>query len=201
MTWKPAERTLREEWKLQNEREKERTRTNEEGKNEVENARKRKESRKREENKEEKRTNEKKKELIETKEQLEKYISDKGNEIKSIMQKVITEFNESMGKGFQKAIGQRRGDNKEESEENRQESPGRQEQRNDKNEELTQQSVRNDDLAVVQKLETIVLNQGVGELPGGKGNDLQGRHRVFNKTHASRNEYFLRNKLVNKLEK
>ena len=38
-------------------------------------------------------------------------------------------------------------------------------------------------------------------LVGGKGNDLQGRHRVFNKAYASRNEYFLRNKLVNKHEK
>ena len=93
------------------------------------------------------------------------------------------------------------GDSKEESEEYRQESPGRQDQRIEKNEEWTQQSGRNDDLAVVQKLETIVQNQRVGEWPGGKGNDLQGRHRVFNKTGASRNDYFLRNKLVNKHEK
>ena len=183
------------------ERVKERTRTNEEGKIEVEITRKRKESRKREENKEEKRINEKKDELIETKEQLEKNILDNGYEIVSIIQKGITEFTERMDKAVQKGIDQIRGDSKEESEDNRHELPGRQDQRNDKNVELTQQPLRNDDLAVVQKLETIVMNQRVGEWPEGKGNDLQGRHRGYNKTFASRNEYFLRNKLANKHEK
>ena len=37
--------------------------------------------------------------------------------------------------------------------------------------------------------------------PGCKGNDLQGRHRKFNKTFASSNEEFSRNKLFNKYGK
>ena len=100
-------------------------------------------------------------------------------------------------KGIQKWNGQIGGDSKEESEENRQEEPGRQDQRYGKNVEMTQQAGRKDDSAVVLQVETKVLNQREGEWPGGKGNDLQGRHRVFNKAYASRNEYFLRNKLVN----
>ena len=189
---------------------------------ERERERKRKESRKWEENNEGKKIEEKKKESIEIMELHEKDLQDIRDTIKALMQgelktlregvlefrdsKEITEESrhESAGgqeqryKGFQKWNGQIRGDSKEESEENRHESPGRQDQRYDKNVEMTQQTGRKDDSAIVQQLETKMLNQREGEWPGDKGNDLQGRHKVFNQDYASSNEYFLRNKLVNK---
>ena len=67
--------------------------------------------------------------------------------------------------------------------------------------EVTQLAVRNDDLAGEQKLKTRVLNQRVGEWTGNKGNDLQGRHKVYNKTFASNSEDFWRYKLTNKYGK
>ena len=195
------------------ERVRERTRTIEEGRYEVENARKRKESRKREENNEGKKIDEKKKESIETKELQEKDIKDIGDEIKTVMQgelktlmegelktlmEGVSEVRESMDKGCQKWNSQIRRDNKEKFEESRHELAGGQDQRYDKNVEMTQQIVRKADIAVNQHVVTRVLNQRKGECAGDKGNYLQGRHRVFNKVYTSRNEYFFRNKLVNK---
>ena len=86
----------------------------------------------------------------------------------------------------------------EKSEESRHESAGGQDQRYDMNVEMTQQIVRKTDIAVDQHVVTKVLNQGRGEYAGDKGNDLQCRHKVFNKDYTSSNEYFLRTKLVNK---
>ena len=159
-------------------------------------------SRKREENNEGKKIDEKI-ESIEFKEQLEKDLKDIEIEIKTVMQgemktlmEGVIEFRESMDKGFQK--WNRQLDSKEKIEESRHESAGRQDQRYDKNVEMTQQIVRKDDIAVDQHVVSKVLNQRKGECAGGKGNDIQGRHRVFNKVYASRYEYFFRNKLVNK---
>ena len=92
--------------------------------------------------------------------------------------------NERRDKISQKVSDHKIGDSKEEEEEKRYEAQGRQDQRTLKNAEVRQHTVRNDDLTAEQKVNAIVMNQRLGEWPGCKGNDLQGRHRKINKTFS-----------------
>ena len=121
---------------------------------------------------------------------------------------VMKEMNENMDKRFQewnsqvggdrKLVEKEGGESKGKSEERSQETAGGQEQRTGKNVAMTQQRVRNADKAVNQRVVIRVQNQRRGDCAWEKGNDFQCRPKVFNQVYANSNEYFLRNRLVNK---